>query len=66
MINAAGVYADHIARMVGIDDFEILPRSGQYLLLCSANGKPINSVIFQLPTDKGKGVLLTSTYYGNL
>lgn len=66
VINAAGVYADHIARMVGIDDFEILPRSGQYLLFVRGSGKPINSVIFQLPTDKGKGVLLTSTYYGNL
>ncbi len=66
VINTAGVYADQIARMVGIDDFEILPRSGQYLLFVRGSGKPINSVIFQLPTDKGKGVVLTSTYYGNL
>src|SRR5690606_31550287 len=29
-------------------------------------GDPINSVIFQLPTKLGKGVLVTSTYYGNL
>lgn len=66
VINAAGVYADKIARMVGLDDFEILPRSGQYLLFARGTGKAINSVIFQLPTDKGKGVLLTSTYYDNL
>ncbi|MGI6148945.1 MAG: NAD(P)/FAD-dependent oxidoreductase [Limnochordia bacterium] len=66
VINAAGVHADRISRMVGVDDFKILPRSGQYLLFARGSGKAINSVIFQLPTDKGKGVLLTSTYYDNL
>ena len=40
--------------MVGVDSFEILPRSGQYLLFARGTGKPINSVIFQLPTDKGR------------
>ena len=65
VINAAGVYADHIARMVGIDDFRDPTAQWSILVVCGS-GKPINSVIFQLPTDKGKGVLLTSTYYGNL
>ncbi len=66
VVNAAGVHADKVSQMVGVDSFEILPRSGQYLLFARGTGKPINSVIFQLPTDKGKGVLLTSTYYDNL
>lgn len=66
VINAAGLYADKISKMVGIDDFEILPRSGEYLLFTRGTGEPINTVIFQLPTKLGKGVLVTSTYYGNL
>lgn len=66
VINAAGVYSDEISRMVGVDNFEILPRSGEYILFTRGTGDPINTVIFQLPTKFGKGVLVASTYYGNL
>lgn len=66
VVNAAGIYADKVSQMMGVGGFQILPRSGQYLLFVRGSGKAINSVIFQLPTSKGKGVLLTSTYYHNL
>ena len=66
VINAAGIYADKVSKMVGVDDFEILPRSGQFMIFTRGSGDPINTVVFQLPTKLGKGVLLTSTYYGNL
>lgn len=65
VINAAGLYSDRIANMVGIDDFKILPRRGQYILLSKDQGHLVNSVVFQLPTDKGKGILVTTTYHGN-
>ncbi len=66
VINAAGVYSDKIANMVGIYDFSIIPRKGQYVLFEKGYGKLVNRVIFQVPTKKGKGVLVTSTYHGNL
>ena len=66
IVNAAGIYADKISNMIGVKDFEILPRSGEYLLFNRDTGEDINSVIFQTPTECGKGVLITSTYYGNL
>lgn len=66
LVNAAGVYTDEIAKMVGADTFDILPRSGEYLLFTRGTGDPINTVIFQMPTKYGKGVLVASTYYGNL
>lgn len=66
VVNAAGVYADKIAAMVGAANFEILPRSGEYILFTRGTGDPINTVIFQLPTKYGKGVLVASTYHGNL
>ncbi len=66
IINAAGVYSDNISRMVEVDKFEIFPRSGEYILFTRGTGEPINTVIFQLPTKLGKGILLASTYYGNL
>lgn len=66
IVNAAGVYSDQIAQLAGDDSFSIKPRSGQYLLFARGSGKAINHVVFGLPTAKGKGILLTSTIYGNL
>jgi glycerol-3-phosphate dehydrogenase len=65
IVNAAGLYSDRIANMVGIHDFKILPRRGQYILLGKDQGHLVNTVVFQLPTDKGKGILVTTTYHGN-
>jgi len=66
VINAAGVYSDKIANMVGSDEFKIIPRRGQYLIFEKDSGKLLKNVVFQLPTEKGKGVLVTSTYHRNL
>ncbi|NBI06993.1 NAD(P)/FAD-dependent oxidoreductase [Senegalia massiliensis] len=65
IINAAGVYSDKIANMVGINSFKILPRKGQYILFGKDQGDLVNTVVFQTPTNKGKGVLVTTTYHGN-
>lgn len=66
IINCAGVYSDHIARMVGDDFFNIIPRRGEYVLLNKVQGKMVNRVLFQTPTAAGKGILVTRTYHGNL
>lgn len=66
IINAAGVYADTVARMVGDSSFTITPRRGEYMLLDKACGKMIRSTLFQTPTAMGKGILVTPTVDGNL
>lgn len=66
IINAAGLYADEIAKMAGCGDFTIKPRQGQYLLFEKDQGDLVNSVIFQTPTAVSKGILVTKTYHGNL
>ncbi len=66
VINAAGVYSDKIAQMIDAANFKINPRRGQYIIFEKDSGKLFKNVIFQLPTEKGKGVLVTSTYHGNL
>lgn len=66
VVNAAGIYSDAIAGMAGIDDFRIAPRRGQYLLLDKDQNYLVKSVIFQVPTELGKGILVTTTYHGNL
>ncbi len=65
IINASGLHSDTIANMVGMDYFKILPKRGEYILMGKDQGHLVNTVIFQVPTDKGKGILVTTTYHGN-
>ena len=66
VVNAAGVYSDRIAAMVGDSSFAIQPRQGQYLILRRGDGDMVKHVVFQTPTKKGKGILVTATYWNNL
>ncbi len=66
VINAAGLYTDRISEMVGVFDFKIRPRKGEYLLLKRGAAEGLHSVIFQTPTKKGKGILVSPTTWGNL
>ena len=66
LVNAAGVHADEVARMIGDDSFSITPRRGEYMLLDKTQGATVFATIFQPPTKMGKGVLVTPTVDGNL
>jgi len=66
LINCTGVYADEISRMAGARNFKIYPRRGQYYILDKPKKLPVNRVIFQVPTEKGKGILVTPTVDGNV
>ena len=66
VINAAGVYGDVIHNMISADKIKITPKRGEYMLLDTTAGNFVNKTIFQLPTDKGKGILITPTVHGNL
>ncbi len=65
VVNAAGLNSDSVAKMAGTDDYNIIPRRGQYILFGKDQGHLVNRVIFQVPTDKGKGILVTTTFHGN-
>lgn len=66
VINAAGVYSDEIAAMIGDTSFKITPRRGEYILLDKEVGGLINHTIFRTPSKMGKGILLSPTVDGNL
>lgn len=66
IINAAGLSSDQVAKMVGDDDFKIIPTKGTYRLFDRSPEKVLSKVLFQTPTFKGKGVLITPTYHGNI
>ncbi|MHB1152833.1 MAG: FAD-dependent oxidoreductase [Eubacteriales bacterium] len=67
-VNAAGLYAFEIASMAGETDFpaRITPRRGEYMLLDKSEGNTVNRPLFSVPTEKGKGILLTPTVDGNM
>ncbi len=65
VINAAGNYADQIANMINKVDWSITPRKGEYYVLDHKVKNFVNHVIFPLPSEKGKGVLVTKTTSDN-
>lgn len=61
IINAAGVHSDEIHNKVSDEKYEIRARRGEYLLLDKDSKGFVNHVMFNLPTEKGKGILVTPT-----
>lgn len=66
LVNAAGINSDQLPKMLGMNDFTITPRKGEYIIMNKNQGHLANRVLFQCPSDKGKGILVTRTYHGNL
>ena len=66
VINAAGVFADEIAKLAGDNSFSIHPRRGEYVLLDKECGKLVKHTIFRTPGKMGKGILVSPTVDGNL
>lgn len=66
IINCAGVYADELNNMVSEIKYHITPVRGEYCLLDKSEGLLAAHTLFQVPSEKGKGVLVTPTVHGNL
>lgn len=66
VINAAGIYSDEIAKMVGDNSFDVHPRRGEYILLDKECGNLVKTTVFRTPSKMGKGILVTPTVDGNL
>lgn len=65
IINAAGLNSDKLSNMAGDFDFTILPTKGVYRILQKDKNFELEKVLFQTPSEKGKGVLVTPTYEAN-
>lgn len=66
VINAAGLFSDKIAAMVGDTSFTVTPRKGEYILLDKECGNLVSHTIFRTPSKMGKGILVSPTVDGNL
>ena len=64
-INAAGLYSDEVMHRAGVrPEFKITPRRGEYLIFDEAELK-VKNVLFPVPTDISKGILVTASLHGN-
>lgn len=65
VVNAAGLYADEVMHRAGVrPEFKITPRRGEYMVLDKAE-ITINNVLFPVPSEVSKGILVTATLHGN-
>lgn len=64
VVNAAGLYADQIASLVGLNDFKIHPVKGEEYILDKKTTGLVHRVIFPIPTEKSKGILVIPTVDG--
>ena len=65
VINAAGLYADEISAMAGVNNFKIRPRKGEEFLLDKKKENLTRHLLFPLPSKTSKGILVTRTSDGN-
>lgn len=65
VINCAGVYSDSVNEMVNEKSFTIKPRRGEYFVLDHFDDNYVKHVLFNVPSSKGKGVLVSPTTHYN-
>lgn len=65
VINAAGLFADEIAKLAGIKVPQIIARKGEEFLIDKHSGHIATRVIFPVPSKVSKGILVIPTVDGN-
>lgn len=66
IINAAGLFCDDIAAMVGKNDYYVNPRKGQFYILDKNTACKVNHIVLPIPTKVTKGKLMCPTIHGNM
>lgn len=65
VINASGLYSDKVNEMVNPKSFTIIPTKGEYTVLDHFDNDYVLHTLFNVPSKKGKGVLVSPTTSNN-
>ncbi|MBO4410659.1 MAG: FAD-dependent oxidoreductase, partial [Lachnospiraceae bacterium] len=66
VINAAALYCDEIAGMVGKAEYKVVARRGQFFILDRNTSCQVNHIVLPIPTKITKGKLMCPTIHGNM
>ena len=68
VVNSAGLFADEVARLAGIDAWRVFPYRGEYLITDRDCGLRLGLPVYPVPPrdDPGLGIHVTPTLEGNI
>jgi glycerol-3-phosphate dehydrogenase len=66
LVNAAGLHADDVDRLVGHNGFTVTPRKGELIVFDKLARPLVRHIVLAVPTATTKGVLLAPTVFGNV
>ena len=66
VVNAAGLGADLVDRMLGHDRFTVTARRGELMVFDKLARPLVRHILLPVPTARGKGVLVAPTVFGNV
>ena len=67
VINNAGLYGDLLDRdVLSKTEFTIKPRKGQFVVFDKVANSLIRSIIYPVPTERTRGIVIFPTIFGNV
>jgi glycerol-3-phosphate dehydrogenase len=66
VVNAAGLGADEVSRLLGAEELGVTPRRGEWLLLDREFGRGVSMILSQLPSARTHGMMILPTPHGSV